>query len=101
MSVSGSFAYNACPPERGLTVTNILTLPLEHVQDMNDAVVSPVDIENTIEHRKRWEGGWKSRKEHLSQYTRSKSRIWRYQDMISSKVHPRSYCIHVPTIPAD
>lgn len=83
MSVSRSFTGNACPPERSLTIADILTLPLENIQDMNDAVVSPVGIENTIEHCKRWEGGWKSRKEHLAQYTRSKSCIWRYQNMIS------------------
>jgi hypothetical protein len=82
MSRSGSFACNACPPERSLAVADILTLPLEYVQNMNDAVVSPIDIEDTIEHCKRWEGGWKSRKKHFAQYTRSKSRIRRYQNMI-------------------
>jgi hypothetical protein len=101
MSVNETFACDAYPPERRFAVADVLALPFEHIQDMNDAIVSPVNVENTIENRKRREGGWKPGKKHLAQYSRSKSRIWCYRDIISQKVLPRRYYIQIPTTPAD
>jgi hypothetical protein len=54
MSVNWTSACDAYAPERRLAVANVLTLPLEHIQDMYDAIVFPVDIENTIENCQRW-----------------------------------------------
>ena len=38
-------------PERSLTVSNILTLPFDNIQDMKNAVLGPSLIENAIQDR--------------------------------------------------
>ena len=36
------------PPKRCLTITCVLTLPLDHIQDMQNAVLSPIMVKNAI-----------------------------------------------------
>ena len=38
-----------CLPERGLTIPYILTLPLDHIQDMQNPVLDPILIKDTIQ----------------------------------------------------
>jgi len=38
-------------PERSLTVPNVLTLPFDNIQDMQNAVLGPFLVEDTIQDR--------------------------------------------------
>ena len=37
------------PPKRRLTIPYVLTLPLDHIQDMQNAVLGPILVKNAIQ----------------------------------------------------
>ena len=53
-------------PERGFAVAEVLALPSDDVEDVQDAVVAPVVIKYAVEHSLRWKGRWEGLHERLT-----------------------------------
>ena len=63
-------------PEGGFAIAEVLALPSNDVEDVQNAVVAPVVIEYTVEHSLRRKSRWEGLHERFSQYPRTQSRIW-------------------------
>ena len=37
------------PPEQGLTITDVLTFPLDHIKDMQDTILCPILIKDAVQ----------------------------------------------------
>jgi hypothetical protein len=48
------FTRKEALPERRFAIRNILSFPLDHIEDVKDAVLLPVLIQNTIQYGVRW-----------------------------------------------
>jgi hypothetical protein len=48
-SVSFLTGERSCPPEQGLAIADVLTLPLDHIKDMQNTILDPVLIKDTIQ----------------------------------------------------
>src|ERR1700683_4527841 len=65
-------------PEWSLTVPYVLTFPLQNIEDVQNAIVSPIWIQYAIQGGLRGKIGWEWRHERFSQNSRSQRCIWNY-----------------------
>ena len=72
-------------PKRGLTIPYVLTFPLDHIQDMQDAVLGPILVKDTIQDCILRKYGRKGGQQVFPHQSGPQDRVWHYTITIGER----------------